>query len=641
VKFIFRSPLLTSIALLTLAGSCGIAAAQPTSVSYQGQLLAAGAPFTGTSQMKFAIINGGATLWSSDGTSVAGSEPAASVAISVADGVFSTRLGAAPMVVLTQDLLASASAPLLRVWVNTSGGGGFDQLPDQPLSSAAFALVTRQIGPLTTNRVPRWNGLQLVNGIIQDNANNVGIGVAPSATSKLAVAGRIESTVGGFRFPDGTVQITATLPGSTGATGPTGPQGLQGATGLQGVAGPTGATGGTGPAGPNGAFALVGGNAIFNTAGSVGIGTTSPTAKLSVAGGTNNTPLSLTSASTDAARLSITNSTSANANWTLGVGGSASAIGAGKFAFTNPIAGTVAVIETSGEFGIGTTAPESTLHVVDGSAGAVTANANAAIAIERSGSNYLNILSPDANERGILFGAPTLGNAAGGVIFNNASTPDGIQFRTGGNSTKMVIDVLGNVGVGTTAPDTRLQVVGGVDVTATGGGFVRLGTSTSTFMAIDQNEIQAFATDGTPSGNLGLNVEGGFVGVGTSSPGSKLTVAGVIEARSGGFKFPDGTIQLTATPPGPQGAQGATGPRGFTGAQGPAGPQGPQGIQGIQGPSGPAVTVAICGCGVSCGAGFSLAASTNGVGVPCTATGSTGSCSQAVNQCSCIVCVQN
>lgn len=45
-----------------------------------------------------------------------------------------------------------------------------------------------------------------------DNATgNVGIGAgsAPNATAKLSVAGTIESTTGGIKFPDGTVQMTA------------------------------------------------------------------------------------------------------------------------------------------------------------------------------------------------------------------------------------------------------------------------------------------------------------------------------------------------------------------------------------------------------------------------------------------------
>ena len=39
----------------------------------------------------------------------------------------------------------------------------------------------------------------------------------------------------------------------------------------------------------------------------------------------------------------------------------------------------------------------------------------------------------------------------------------------------------------------------------------------------------------------------GKVGIGTDSPTSKLTVAGVVES-SGGLKFPDGTVQVTDWP---------------------------------------------------------------------------------------------
>ncbi len=41
-------------------------------------------------------------------------------------------------------------------------------------------------------------------------------------------------------------------------------------------------------------------------------------------------------------------------------------------------------------------------------------------------------------------------------------------------------------------------------------------------------------------------VNDGNVGIGTTSPGQKLTVAGTIESTSRGMKFPDGTTQSTA-----------------------------------------------------------------------------------------------
>jgi len=47
--------------------------------------------------------------------------------------------------------------------------------------------------------------------------------------------------------------------------------------------------------------------------------------------------------------------------------------------------------------------------------------------------------------------------------------------------------------------------------------------------------------------SLCVNSVNGRVGIGTTNPLSKLTVAGIIESSTGGFKFPDGTM-LTKAP---------------------------------------------------------------------------------------------
>lgn len=56
------------------------------------------------------------------------------------------------------------------------------------------------------------------------------------------------------------------------------------------------------------------------------------------------------------------------------------------------------------------------------------------------------------------------------------------------------------------------------------------------------------ADPNTSPGTVYIN-QAGNVGIGTGTPTQKLSVAGVIESTNGGLKFPDGTIQTTASQP--------------------------------------------------------------------------------------------
>lgn len=56
---------------------------------------------------------------------------------------------------------------------------------------------------------------------------------------------------------------------------------------------------------------------------------------------------------------------------------------------------------------------------------------------------------------------------------------------------------------------------------------------------------KADAVSGFPAERMRITDQGN-VGIGTSVPASKFTVAGLIHSTSGGFKFPDGTVQTTA-----------------------------------------------------------------------------------------------
>lgn len=121
-------------------------------------------------------------------------------------------------------------------------------------------------------------------------------------------------------------------------------------------------------------------------------------------------------------------------------------------------------IGTNGLVGIGSTAPDAKLHVADGSAGTVTGNGNSIAVLERSGTGYLSLLTPAANESGIVFGTPN-DNTDGGLIFNHGAS-HGLEFRTGTNITQMTIQANGFVGIGISAPTNKLHVAGGVSAIA-------------------------------------------------------------------------------------------------------------------------------------------------------------------------------
>ena len=117
----------------------------------------------------------------------------------------------------------------------------------------------------------------------------------------------------------------------------------------------------------------------------------------------------------------------------------------------------------NGNTGIGTVNPFTKLHVSAGSSGSTSSYYP--FVVENSGNAYINLLSPNNNESGILFGKP-FAPEHGGIIYDNDGNLDGFQFRTNGNNAKMVITATGEVGIATIAPTEKLHVMGNVKANA-------------------------------------------------------------------------------------------------------------------------------------------------------------------------------
>ena len=97
---------------------------------------------------------------------------------------------------------------------------GFRLKPEASAAINASAMTPMAVpnlqvlGSGTIGRLTKWTGLTSSNSFIGDTTifesktGLVGIGT-DSPTSKLTVAGMIETTLGGLKFPDGTVQTSS------------------------------------------------------------------------------------------------------------------------------------------------------------------------------------------------------------------------------------------------------------------------------------------------------------------------------------------------------------------------------------------------------------------------------------------------
>lgn len=108
---------------------------------------------------------------------------------------------------------------------------------------------------------------------------------------------------------------------------------------------------------------------------------------------------------------------------------------------------------------------------------------------------------------------------------------------------KMAISSSGNVGIGRTDPQFKLDVYNNGSATEVAIGKYAAGKTVGVMGTSGDTggyfHIQSYLNQGTSFGNIALNQSGGNVGIGNSSPGAKLDVTGEIRGQK--FAFNDDT----------------------------------------------------------------------------------------------------
>ena len=301
--------------------------------------------------------------------------------------------------------------------------------------------------------------------------------------------------------------------------------------------------------------------------GNVGIGTTSPSFLLHLyaASGVNRfhseaaTGLAVMHTFTRDSKTAYLGKENSSGTYSFSSGGAADAFVIANYGETSPIQighNTPSVtINSSGNVGIGTTAPAVALEIKDGGNQETVAGFGA----NDNGTAFISVRTAETqnNTAGIAFdtgsttptgvgSSNTLGYILGKVMNSSGALQGELQFWTNDGDSlnqRMVIMENGNVGIGTTSPSTALHIykTGLSDASTTAlltidGKFVsntidsddRVGIAFRTENALGGSQTTTCIASSFASSynHLLLQTAGGNVGIGTTNPSFALHVSG-------------------------------------------------------------------------------------------------------------------
>jgi hypothetical protein len=248
---------------------------------------------------------------------------------------------------------------------------------------------------------------------------------------------------------------------------------------------------------------------LAKTSGNVGIGTSSPNEKLHVAGNIH----------------------------AYAAGG----IDSGLFASTSAGSTTIAIRSNGvthfngGNVGIGTNNPKAKFQINNGHIAVYHNVSTDGAQIYLGDTNFDN--------SGYWNSAPGIGS-----VFSPGTTVAGdlaFYVYTGVSNSRterMRITDAGNVGIGTTSPTSKLHVVGETKVTGLAAAYTFFDQANATYYSVwYRNNNITYLYDSYLNSNPFVINSSGNVGIGTTSPGARLTVQTSTASSADSFRITDGT----------------------------------------------------------------------------------------------------